>query len=238
MPATKPIEEILNAFYRQADEVVGVLSIIGVPEEDTYTRSRIGDFVGAVRRSFDALRTQGYSAAWKDLEEASAGFIAICRYKDQKSPNVNEDLSRKCAEAYRALPELTDVPVSLDTSLIDENNVKRMERAYRVISGEPMALLSGQPTDVTPLTQEQFEALQVGTPILVRNKFGGDLNWYTAEVTRGILQGSIAPAINFKVTDANPNIRAGLGGFTKDAQFMYFFSDAQHVAYQKTPIAK
>lgn len=238
MPTTKPIEEILNTFYRQADEVVGVLSVIGVPEEDTYTRNGISDFVVAVRRSFDALRTQGYSAAWNDLEEASTGFIGLCRYKDQKFPNVNEDLSRKCAEAYRALPEPTDAPVSLDTSLIDENNVKRMERAYRIITSEPMALLSDQPMDITPLTQEQFEALQVGTPILVRNKFGGDPNWYTAEVTRGILSGSIAPAINFKVTDDNPNIRAGLGCFTKDTQFIYYFSDAQNVAYQRTPVAK
>ncbi len=238
MPATKPIEEILNNFYRQADEVVGVLSVIGVPKEDTYTRSRISDFVGAVRRSFDALRTQGYSTAWKDLEEASAGFIGLCRYKDQKFSNVNVDLSRKCSEAYLALPEPTEAPISLDASLIDENNVKRMERTYKGITGEPMALLSGQPMDVTPLTEEQFEALQVGTPILVRNKFGGDPNWYTAEVTRGISPESIAPAINFKITDSDPHIGAGLGGFTKNALFIYYFSDAKHVAYQKTPIAK
>jgi len=238
MPATKPIEEILNIFYRQADEVVGVLSVIGVPEEDTYTRSRISDFVGAVRRSFDALRTQGYSAAWKDLEEASAGFIGLCRYKDQKFPNVNEDLSRKCAEAYRALPEPEDAPAILEASLLDENNVKRVERSYRGITGESKPLLQGQPIDITSLTQEQFEALQVGTPIFVRNKFGRDPNWYAAEVTRGILPGSIAPAINFKVKDSDPHVRAGLGGFTKDAQFIYYFSDAQHVAYQRQPVAK
>ncbi len=232
MPATKTIEEILNVFYRQADEVVGVLGLI-VPEEDTYIRSRISDFVGAVRRSFDALRTQGYSKAWKDLEEASAGFIDLCRYKDKNFPNVNEDLSRKCAEAYRALPEPTDTPILLNTSLIYENNVKRMEKEHKRITGEPIvALLSGQPMNVTPLTQEQFEALQVGTPILVRNKFGGDPNWYTAEVTRGTLPDSFAPAIYFKVTDPNGPTRG------KDAELVYYFSDTQHIAYQKTPIAK
>jgi hypothetical protein len=238
MPAVKQIEEILNDFYKQADEVIGVLSFIGVPDDDHSVREEISEFVDAVRRSFDIIKTQGYDAAWTDLEKASAGFIGLCRYKDRKFPNVNEDLSRKCAEAYRELPEPGDAPASLDVSLLDESNVKRMERAYRGITGEPKPIQLGQPRNITPLTQEQFEALQVGTPILIRNKFGGDPNWYAAEVTRGTLPGSIAPAINFKITDADQHIRAGLGGFTKDTQFIYYFSDAQNVAYQRQPGTK
>lgn len=44
----------------------------------------------------------------------------------------------------------------------------------------------------------------------------------------------IAPVIYFRITDPDTHIRARLGGFTSDAQFIYYFSDAQYIAHKKT----
>ena len=128
MAENKTVEGKINEFYRVAWAVVEDLTLIGIPDNDPI-RNQTGTFVSAVQRSLDKLTTEGYDAAREALDEASASIIGLCRYKDQHLPNVDPDLSRECAQAYRALFNPGDVN-KLDASLLNRSFVERMKQAY------------------------------------------------------------------------------------------------------------
>lgn len=130
MAKQKIVEEILNNFYVKAWAIVEDLSLVDIAHDDPIRKS-IDDFVSAVRGSFATIKQGNYANAWKDLQRASAGFIGLCRYKDQHLPNVDQDLPIECAEAYRALPDPEQAPITFNPSKIHEINVKRMVEAYQ-----------------------------------------------------------------------------------------------------------
>lgn len=121
MTQDEPIEKRINEFYRVAWALVEDLTLIKIPDNDPI-RTQTATFVSAVRRSLDILTTEGYDAARGALDEASASMIGLCRYKDRHLRNVDSDLSRECAQAYRALFEPGDV-ANLNASLLNRSFV-------------------------------------------------------------------------------------------------------------------
>lgn len=77
------------------------------------------------------------------------------------------------------------------------------------------------------LTEKEFEELEIGQRIWVHNKFDKS-PWYEAEVT-GVFPNSIAPSVNFRITDPDPQIPAGL----RETEMRYWFSDAPYIAHRE-----
>ena len=89
---------------------------------------------------------------------------------------------------------------------------------------EPEKPVTGSLPQKTGITEDQLKALKAGDKILIRNKFGGDPNWYSADVTRAAFPESIAPAIHFKILDPR------VSEFARSQTYIYYFSDGHHIS--------
>ncbi len=125
------IEQTLNQFYVNASAIVEDLTLCDSIRDDETMLRRVATFVTEVRQSYDTLRQEGYAAAWPHLEAVSVGFIGLCRYKDRHLPNLDRNLSRECAETYRALPDPVNGAVVVDATKVQERYVLKTEKAYR-----------------------------------------------------------------------------------------------------------
>jgi len=122
------IEDKINEFYRVSWAVVEDLNFIDIKDDDPI-KAKKDAFVAAIRRSFDALTTEGYEAAQEAIKEASIGIIGLCKYKNEHLPHVDPGISRECALAYRALFDTSDV-TDLDATQLNTSYVERMEQAH------------------------------------------------------------------------------------------------------------
>jgi len=129
MTTATSIEDKLNELYRVSWSLIDDLGFIDIPNDDPI-KTKMGEFVKNVRKSYDVVTTKSYGEASELFDEISAAMIGLCKYKDKHLPQVDPNLSTECAKAYRALFGETEVK-SLDATLINETFVEKMENAYK-----------------------------------------------------------------------------------------------------------